>query len=108
MNTLAYLHTGDLGHFNHWLDVDPLVSAETTRGEEPHIAVDADLGLLGVGLLVESLVLQTAVAQLTVITPVRFQPLKSSLGLSPSAPGLILLGGSTTRGRGPLEWGTGY
>ena len=88
--------------------MDYQVSPEPALEVKSHIAEDTDLSLLGVGLLVESLVLQTAVAELTVITPVRFQPLKSSLGLSPSAPGLILLGGSTTRGRGPLEWGTGY
>ena len=84
------------------------MSPEPALEVKSHIAEDTDLSLLCVGLLVESLVLQTAVAKLTVITPVRFQPLKSSLGLSPPAPGLILLGGSTTRGRGPLEWGTGY
>ena len=55
------------------------MSAETEREVEPHVAVDADLGLLGVGLLVELLVLQAAVAQLTVVTPVRLQPLKLPL-----------------------------
>ena len=69
------------------------MSPESALEVKSHIAEDTDLSLLGVGLLVELLVLQAAVAQLTVVTPVWLQPLEPSLRLSPSALQLILLRG---------------
>ena len=80
------------------------MSAETAREVKPHVAVDTDLGLLGVSLLVELLVLQAAVAQLTVVTPVRLQPLEPSLRLAPSGRGLLLLGVTATPLGGGEFW----
>ena len=80
------------------------MSPEPALEIKSHIAEDTDLSLLGVGLLVELLVLQAAVAQLTVVTSVRLQSLKLSLRLSPSALQLILLGGDRSGVRGFLEW----
>ena len=60
-------------------DVDPLVTAEGEREVEPHVTVDTDVLLLQVGLLVRLLVLQAAVAQVTVVALEKLQPLKPSL-----------------------------
>ena len=77
------------------------MTAETAREVKPHLTVDTNLRLLGVSLLVELLVLEAAVAQLAVVTPVRLQPLELPLGLAPSGTGLL---GGRQRERRLLDW----
>ena len=55
------------------------MTAEGEREVEPHVTVDTDVLLLQVGLLVRLLVLQAAVAQVTVVALEKLQPLKPSL-----------------------------
>ena len=76
-------------------DVDPLVTTEGEREVEPHVTVDTDVLLLQVGLLVRFLVLQAAVAQVTVVALEKLQPLKPSLRASPPGLRLIHLGRPT-------------
>ena len=64
--------------------MDSAVSFQAKWKVEPHVAIETKQVLLNVGLLMDSLILQAAIAQLAVVAFVRLSAFKSTLGHSPS------------------------